>query len=142
MAQLTLIQPKPQVEPAKPLRQVFVRDFVLACQIGVHRHEQGRKQRVRINVDLAVEENDAAAEDRLEGVVCYEKIVAGCRAIAAAGHLNLVETFAERIAALCLTDTRVAEARIRVEKLDVFADVGSVGVEITRTRSGTGQSNN
>ncbi|MGB1547004.1 MAG: dihydroneopterin aldolase [Alphaproteobacteria bacterium] len=144
MAQLSLVHPKPKSEVAKPFRHVFVRDFVLSCQIGVHRHEQGRKQRVKINVDLAVEENDAGLEDKLEGVVCYEKIVAGIRAITAQGHLNLVETFAERIATLCLEDPRVAEARVRVEKLDAFADVAGVGVEITRFRGhpGGGQSNN
>ena len=47
---------------------------------------------------------------------------------------KLVETLAERIAEQCLADLRVQIARIRVEKLDVFADVGSVGVEIVRQR--------
>jgi len=135
MAQLTLVHPKPTAESAKPLRHVFVHDFVLACQIGVHRHEHGREQRVRINVDLAVQENDAGIEDRLEHVVCYEKIVAGIRAIAAAGHLNLVETFAERIAGLSLKDPRVEEARVRVEKLEAFQDVAGVGIEILRVRA-------
>ncbi len=144
MAQLTLVHPKLKAEPAKPLRHVFVRDFVLACRIGVHRHEHGREQRVRINVDLAVQENGAGLEDRLEHAVCYEKIVAGIRTIAAAGHLNLVETFAERIAGLSLEDPRVEEARVRVEKLDAFPDVAGVGVEILRARatSRVRQSNN
>lgn len=134
MTPLNLVHPKPASKTAKPLRRVFVRDFVLPCRIGVHHHERTCEQRVRVNVDLAVHENDAAIADRLEGVVCYEKIIAGIRGIAAAGHLNLVETLAERVASLCLDDPRVAEARVRIEKLDVFPDVGSVGVAITRRR--------
>jgi dihydroneopterin aldolase len=43
-----------------------------------------------------------------------------------------VETLAEQIAALCLEDRRVRVARVRVEKLDVFVDATSVGVEIER----------
>lgn len=134
MSRLDLVHPSPSGETAKPLRHVFIRDFILPCQIGVHHHEHGRTQRVRINIDLSVYENDAAIADALEHVVCYEAIIAGIRDIAAAGHLNLVETLAEQIAGFCLKDERTREARVRVEKLDVFTDVGCVGVEITRRR--------
>lgn len=114
------------------IRHVFVRDLVLDCSIGVHAHEKLGAQRVRINLDLAVRE-DRPIGDNIGNVVCYEAIVLGIRALVAAGHVNLVETLAERIAAMCLDDPRVRTARIRVEKLDVFADATSVGVEIERS---------
>jgi dihydroneopterin aldolase len=41
---------------------------------------------------------------------------------------------AESIAGLCLADPRVRAARVRVEKLDVFPEAASVGVEIERVR--------
>ena len=122
--------------PARPApkrtRQVFVRDLVLNCLIGVHRHEQDGKQRVRVNLDLSVEDHVDGIEDKLANVVSYEDIVLSLRALADAGHISLVETLAERIADLCLVDRRVRLAKVRVEKLDVFADAGSVGVEIER----------
>ena len=65
-------------------------------------------------------------------MVCYEAIVDGARQIATEGHTNLVETLAEKIARFCLEDPRVRIARVRVEKLDVFSDAASVGVEIER----------
>jgi dihydroneopterin aldolase len=121
------------------LRHVFVRDLVLTASIGIHPHEHSGRQRVRINVDLAVDdETDLAGimvgPDELSRVVNYEKIVVAVRAIVASGHTRLVETMAERIAEACLRDTRVRTARIRVEKLDIFADAGSAGVEIERQR--------
>jgi len=67
-------------------------------------------------------------------VVDYEVVTRDIRALVGAGHVMLVETLAERIAEQCLAYPRVQIARIRVEKLDVFADVGSVGVEIVRQR--------
>jgi len=112
------------------MRHVFVRDLVLITRIGVHAHEREAPQRVRINLDLAVQEG--ALEDRLENVVCYEALLQRVRGVLQEGHVNLVETLAERIAVLCLQDTRVRSARVRVEKLDIFPDVGSVGVEIER----------
>lgn len=117
------------------LRHVFIRDLVLSCRIGVHRHEAIAAQRVRINVDLAVRDDRDLADD-LTKVVCYEQIANGVRAIAQRGHISLVETLAEQVGAMCLADRRVRSVRVRVEKLDVIADAGSVGVEIERFADG------
>lgn len=119
---------------APGLRRVFIRDLVLPCAIGIHRHERDAPQRVRINLDLSVEEGGAPIHDAIADVVCYEDIATGARAIIGGGHINLVETLAERLADFCLRDARVAAVRVRVEKLDVFADAASVGVEILRRR--------
>jgi dihydroneopterin aldolase len=130
--QRPVIEPLRIADAAEGLRHVFVRDLVLECAIGVHAHEKGRTQRVRINVDLGVSEQEQSLNDRLENVVCYENVVKRIRAIVADGHINLVETLAERIASLCLQDPQCRSARVRIEKLDVFADAASVGVEIER----------
>ncbi len=127
-----VIEPLRIADAAAGLRHVFVRDLEIPCAIGVHAHEKGHTQRVRINVDLGVSEGTSPHHDRLENVVCYEDIVTRIRGIVADGHINLVETLAERIAAVCLQDVSCRSARVRVEKLDVFADAVSVGVEIER----------
>ncbi len=129
-------------DAARGLRHVFLRDLVLAASIGVHPHEHAAPQRVRINVDLGVEDDGARAlsrpsvgRDDLRRVVDYEGVADAVRTIVAAGHVMLVETLAERIAESCLADPRVHLARVRVEKLDVFADAASAGVEIERRRA-------
>jgi len=126
----------------RALRHVFLRDLVLSASIGVYPHEHTAPQRVRINVDLGVEDDGARAlsrvrvgRDDLTRVVDYEKVAATVRGIVAAGHVRLVETLAERIAEACLADPRVHLARIRVEKLDIFADAASAGVEIERRQA-------
>ncbi len=120
-------------QPGHPTRQVFVRDLVLDCLIGVYRHERDGAQRVRINLDLTVYESPDPVDDKLSNVLSYEDLIVKVRALAGAGHVNLVETLAERIADLCLAEGDVSIAKVRVEKLDVFADASSVGVEITRS---------
>ena len=132
MTKATVIEPLKVADAATGLRHVFVRDLVLPCNIGVHLHEKGRTQRVCINLDLGVWEGDGQHGDRLENVVCYENVVTRVRAVTADGHVNLAETLAERIAALCLQDSTCRSVRVRVEKLDVFEDAKSVGVEIER----------
>jgi dihydroneopterin aldolase len=119
------------------IRHVFVRDLVLQASVGVYAHEHTARQRVRINIDLGVIDEAAVAglavgEDELQRVVDYEKVTQRARSIVGAGHTRLVETLAERIAESCMGDKRVRTVRVRVEKLDIFADAVSAGVEIER----------
>jgi dihydroneopterin aldolase len=129
---------RPKVQPLRiadaklRIRHVFVRDLELNANIGVYHREKGQLQPVRINLDLTVEERDGDIEDKLENVVDYGAVVEGIKAILAGGHLNLVETLAEKVAAHCLADKRVRVARVRIEKLKVLAEAQSVGVEIER----------
>jgi len=119
--------------------RVLVRDLVLGVQIGVWKREKHIEQRVRINVELlAVKAGPLLGPEprigRRDRILRYDTVVSGIRKIVAEGHFDLCETLAERIAELCLENRRVRTARIRVEKLDVYADAASVGAEIERHR--------
>jgi dihydroneopterin aldolase len=116
------------------MMKVFVRDLVLPARIGVYQHEKLGTQRVRINLELAAAEHPAI-KDELNNVVNYADLVEQVRAIVDEGHINLVETLADRIAQACLVDRRVQSAKVRIEKLDVFPEADSVGVEIERVRN-------
>ena len=122
-------------DAAKEVRHVFIRDLILTCLIGVHKHERKKPQRIRINLDLAVTEQSVISTDRLADVVCYEDVADEIRSIVNNGHVNLVETLAEKIASKCLEDRRIKATRVRIEKLDVFKDAASAGVEIERFSS-------
>ncbi|HEX4572191.1 MAG TPA: dihydroneopterin aldolase [Dongiaceae bacterium] len=123
-------RPAPQAESMR----IQVRDLMLSAKIGLHQHERIASQRIRINLDLAIAD-PGEIDDDYDKVVCYGELVTGVRHVVGAGHVNLVETLAERIAAMCLADPRVLSARVRVEKLDVFPEATSVGVEIERHQS-------
>ncbi|MCE2575104.1 dihydroneopterin aldolase [Komagataeibacter sp. FNDCR2] len=117
-----------------PLRCLFVRNMVLDARIGVFAHEQGVTQRIRVNVAFGVPDDltrDVGA-DELARTVSYERVVLLVRELVAQGHVGLVETLAERIAAAVLAERRIRVTRVRVEKLDIFDDAESVGVEIER----------
>ena len=117
-----------------PLRRVFLRDMVLQAAIGVHPHEHGITQRVRINIAFGVQDEPGlgVGRDDLSRTVSYERVVQLVRRIAGEGHVRLVETLAERIAAGVLADARIRVIRVKVEKLDVFPELEAVGVEIER----------
>jgi dihydroneopterin aldolase len=131
------MNPMEQDLAGQGLRHVFVRDLVLDASIGIHAHEHRGHQRVRINIDLGVidegEDARAAGREDLSQVVDYQRVAEAARSIVRGGHIRLAETLAERIAQTCLLlDPRIRVVKIKIEKLDVFADAAAAGVAIVR----------
>jgi 7,8-dihydroneopterin aldolase/epimerase/oxygenase len=114
-----------------PLDLIHVRDLVLNCRIGIYDEEQGVDQRVRFTVEVSVYPSPSPKMDQIKDVICYGSIVEGIQKIIDEGHINLVETLAERIAEFCLNDRRAAKVRVLVEKLDRVPGA-ALGVEIER----------
>lgn len=118
-----------------PLRWIFVKNMMLKARIGVYPHEHNRKQNVRISVYCATRDDKDGHHvgvDKLERTVSYDDIVSHVQDVVEAGHVELTETLAEKIAAGVLADKRVLITRISVEKLDVIPSCESVGVVIQR----------
>ena len=113
-------------------RHVFVSNLEVLTTIGVHDAEKRAPQRVIVSVDLKVREHGPARSDRLTDVLDYAEVVRLVERLTRLGHVNLLETLAERIAEGCLTDSRVLAVRVRLEKPDVIANARAVGIEIER----------
>lgn len=113
---------------------VLVRGLVLLCSIGILPQEYHQRQRVRVSVELTAAPGLPFPGENRRRVINYEKVVAAIRAIAAGGHIELCEGFAERVAEACFADPRVASVRVCVEKLDVFPEAESVGAILERSR--------
>ena len=97
---------------------IFVRDFVVDCNVGVYAEEQGVTQRVRFTVEAHLANDVFSVDDKMAEVPSYADIIDRIVALARGGHINLVETFAERIAAGCLADKRIVAVRVALEKLE------------------------
>ena len=120
----TVTAPVPRSAPAALSTRCFVRDLVMDALIGVYAHERIKPQRIRLNLDL----------ETIAPGITGEDMAAVVKGLVNQGHVTLIETLAERIAERCLSDARVSWVKVRVEKLDVFPDAASVGVEIERAR--------
>ena len=135
MAQAARTQEIPANTPKHRIvvTRIFVRGLKLEAAIGVYDHELGRTQPLSCDVELDV---TIGGFEHLADTLNYETIVEMARKIAAAGHIPLVETFADALASACLADPRVTRARVRVEKPEALAPhAAAAGVEITAVRS-------
>lgn len=111
---------------------VYVRDFTVPALIGVYPQEKGAPQPLRVGVAMTLA-SAPIPSDRIEDTVSYEGVVGEIRRLAGVPH-DLVEAFAQNLAAFCLADPRVQVVSVRVEKPDIFPE-GVVGAEIVRSRS-------
>src|SRR3954464_15285675 len=92
--------------------KTFVRDIRVEAEIGVYDFEYGRTQPLVVEVELDVA---PSGFEELGDIIHHEHIVGWTREEAGAGHSELVETFAHRVAVACMRDARVLSARVRVD---------------------------
>ena len=117
------------------LDRIHIRDLALRCIVGVYPEERREKQDVVLNITLYADLRPAGASDRLEDTVDYKKIKQGILALVDAMSPVLIEHLAERVAALCLQDTRVQGVEVMVDKPGALRFARSVAVHIFRKRS-------
>jgi 7,8-dihydroneopterin aldolase/epimerase/oxygenase len=115
----------------KDCRRLFLSDYEVKINIGVHDFEKLAAQRVIINVDLYVPMALSTPQaDELHEVVDYDFIRSSILARVARGHIQLQETLADDVLALMLAHPRVRGARVSTAKPDVYPDCAAVGCEV------------
>ncbi len=112
-------------------RRLFLRDYEVWINIGVHDFEKKGEQRVKINVDLYVPlALSTPRADKLDEVLDYDFIRRSITERVKRGHIHLQETLADDVLQLMLAHPSVRAARVATEKPDVYPDCDAVGCEV------------
>jgi 7,8-dihydroneopterin aldolase/epimerase/oxygenase len=112
-------------------RRLFLRDYEVKINIGVHEFEKHGVQRVLFNVDLFVPLAESTPNaDKLDEVLDYDFIRSTIAERVARGHIHLQETLVDDVLQLMLAHPHVRAARVSTEKPDVYPDCDAVGVEV------------
>jgi 7,8-dihydroneopterin aldolase/epimerase/oxygenase len=116
-------------------RRLFLRNYEVFINIGVHDFEKRGEQRVVINVDLFVPlALSTPLEDKLREVVDYDFMRATIARRVEQGHIHLQETLCDDLVKIMLAHPQVRAARVSTEKPDVYPDCDAVGVEVFRIK--------
>ena len=115
--------------------KILINELTLDAFIGIHDFEKKKKQKISISLSLDVNDNISGIEHKIENFVSYEHIVADIKSILKKGHIDLLETLGEKIVDLCFKDERVMTIKLKLEKLEVFKETSSVGIEIFRKKN-------
>ena len=115
---------------------IYIRDLSLRCIIGIYPEERRERQDVIINVALGGDFSAAGRSDDIADAVDYKVLKKKLIALVETSAFNLIETLAERVAALCLEHPKVDEATVSVDKPGALRFTRSVAFEITRRKAG------
>lgn len=116
-------------------RRLFLKDYEVYINIGVHDFEKRAEQRVIFNVEIYVPlELNTPKQDRLEEVLDYDFIRKTIVERVKRGHIHLQETLCDEIVAVILEHPNVMAVRVSTAKPDVYPDCEAVGVEVFKMK--------
>ncbi|PWF45058.1 dihydroneopterin aldolase [Massilia glaciei] len=119
-------------------RRLFLRNYEVMVNIGVHDFEKKGEQRVLINVELYIPlALSTPKEDQLDEVVDYDFMRETIARRMAQGHIHLQETLCDDVVRAMLAHPRVRAVRVSTMKPDVYPDCEGVGVEVFQIKEGT-----
>ena len=113
---------------------ILIRDLRVDALIGIHRRERHARQTLSIDLDIGVPGTAVFASDKVADTIDYEQVALRIRELAASGHFRLVETLADRIAALLMKDFGAPWVKVSVAKIGILPNAKFVGVTIERRR--------
>lgn len=111
---------------------VFIEGLQVDTVIGAYDWERGIVQCLRLDLRFAWDNRPAAAGDDLALALDYAKVSARIEAFARASKFELVETFAERLAAVLMSEFGIPWLRLKLTKPGAVPAATGVGVEIER----------
>lgn len=118
-----------------------VRDVIalrgLAChgRHGVYPDERRDGQTFVVDALLVLDTREAAASDALADTVDYGALAQALAAVVQGEPVDLLETLASRLVAVCLADPRVDEAEVTVHKPQAPIPMSFADVAVTVRRA-------
>tara|TARA_B100000945_G_scaffold196948_1_gene158362 strand:+ start:328 stop:732 length:405 start_codon:yes stop_codon:yes gene_type:complete len=116
-------------------RKILIKDLVLKILVGIHNFEKKKKQRVKFNLIINIDQDLVPNEKDLKSIVNYEKIIKVITKMTAKKHYLLLETLAEKIFSELFKNFRIRKIILRIEKLDIIKNAASVGIEIEKSKT-------
>jgi dihydroneopterin aldolase len=111
---------------------VFIRGLRIETTIGIYDWEKQIKQPVVLDLEMASDIARGAATDRIEDALDYKAVSKRLKQFVSESRFELVETLAERIAAIIREEFGVLWVRLTLNKIGAVTDSEGVGVIIER----------
>ena len=129
-----IVELKPEKSKSSIKRTVFIKNFIIEEIIGIHKHEKIKKQKIKFNIILDVNQNSLPNEKDIKSIVDYEKITNKLENLSKSKKYNFLESLAEDSFKEIFEDKRINSVTIKIEKPEAIKNAGSVGVEVFKTR--------
>jgi dihydroneopterin aldolase len=113
---------------------IFLTDLRIETVVGIWEWERKIRQTVSIDLEMGADVATAAAHDDIEHTLNYKAVSKRVQSFVGESAFQLVETMAEHIAELILTEFEVPWVRVKVNKPGAIRGARDVGVRIYRSK--------
>ncbi len=113
---------------------VFIRDLRVETVVGIYDWERRIRQSVSLDLDMGTDIQAAAKSGRIEDTLDYKAVAKRVAQFVSQQKFQLVETLAEKVAALILDEFNIQQVKVTVHKPGAVSGSKSVGVSIERSR--------
>jgi len=111
---------------------VYIRDLRIDTVIGIYEWERRVRQTVALDLEMAADVQRAAATDNIADALNYKAVAKRVIAFVEASQFQLVETLAERVTEIVMTEFGVPWLRLRLNKEGALRGARDVGVVLER----------
>ena len=129
-----IVELKPEKNKTSVKRSVLIKNFIIQEIIGIHQHEKIKKQKIKFNIVIDVDQNVLPDEKDIKSIVDYEKITNNLKNLTKNKKYNFLESLAEDSFKEIFEDKRINSVKIKIEKLEAIKNADSVGVEVFKSR--------
>ena len=129
-----IIELKTEKNKSSIKRSVLIKNFIIQEIIGIHQHEKIKKQKIKFNIVIDVDQNVLPNEKDIKSIVDYEKITNNLKNLAKSKKYNFLESLAEDSFKKIFEDKRINSVKIKIEKPEAIKNADSVGVEVFKSR--------
>ncbi|HWB38753.1 MAG TPA: dihydroneopterin aldolase [Candidatus Saccharimonadales bacterium] len=112
---------------------IFLRDLLVEGRHGVHPHEKTERQPFKINIEIEVDTSAAQQSDNLADTIDYDTVRKAVIRLVQNSSFDLMERLAQAIADELMSDPRIQQLTIEIQKLEIFDD-SVPGVRLTFKR--------
>jgi dihydroneopterin aldolase len=113
---------------------IFLTDLKVETIVGIWDWERKIRQTVSIDLELGADIRRAAETDNIEDTLNYKQVAKRVQQFVSESEFRLVETMAEKIAAIVLNEFEVPWVQVRVNKPGAIRGARDVGVRIRREK--------
>ncbi|MEA1050110.1 dihydroneopterin aldolase [Lamprobacter modestohalophilus] len=114
---------------------VFIKGLRIETVIGIYDWEKAIRQPVVLDIEMGTDVRRGAISDKIDDALDYKAVSKRLKQFVGEARFELVETLAERCAAIILEEFSVPWVRLSLNKVGAVTDAEGVGVIIEREGS-------
>jgi len=114
--------------------KIFIKNLKVFGILGIHPHEQRKKQEIRVSVQVTADITEAAKGDNVKKTIDYSALSDDIIQFIDNSNFGTIESLITALANRILENYKVNSVWLKIEKPNAVPQADSVGVEITRSK--------